>query len=138
MQGGERTTEEMCTQTFIYYPRIVDVIACVSSNQMSAWETLITSHSFDSSRLTNNELKDWLLNLQWTPELVKRWQKFYDDAPRLISIFGMDRVEQETFDRLPIFNELISDQCSRANHFSIVFTPTVLLVINKLRHFLID
>jgi hypothetical protein len=129
----------MCTQTFIYYPRIVDVIACVSSNQMSAWRTLIANNAFDSSRLTNNELKDWMLNLQWTPDLAKRWQQFYDNASRLVQIIGMDRFEQESFVRLPTFNDLIVDQCNRAaTRASIVFSPIVLLAMNKLRHLLIE
>jgi hypothetical protein len=128
----------MCTQTFIYYPRILDVIACISSNQMSAWQTLMSNQSSSRESLTDNELKKWLLNLHWTPDLAKRWQQFYDDAPRLIHIAGMDRVEQETLMRLPTFDDVIPDQCNRANHFSLFFSPIVLLAFNKLPVFLAE
>ncbi|CAF2441731.1 unnamed protein product [Rotaria sp. Silwood2] len=112
-EGGQKTTDEMCLQTFTYYPRMNDLFICVSSLSAAAWLTVA-----NSSSLTNVEVfKQWLHSIQWTPEVVAKWQQFHKNSSRLVRIIGGSVFETESLDTVPIYQDLITmTSCNTANH----------------------
>ncbi|CAF4167741.1 unnamed protein product, partial [Rotaria sp. Silwood2] len=111
--GGQKTTDEMCLQTFTYYPRMNDLFIGVSSLSAAAWLTVA-----NSSSLTNVEVfKQWLHSIQWTPEVVAKWQQFHKNSSRLVRIIGGSVFETESLDTVPIYQDLITmTSCNTANH----------------------
>ncbi|CAF2851452.1 unnamed protein product [Rotaria sp. Silwood2] len=66
-----------------------------------------------SSKFDYQEIKQWLLDLKWTPELAVQWQKFYDDAPRL-SVFARNgQFEDELLDQPPKYEDFKPAECSK-------------------------
>ncbi|CAF1034776.1 unnamed protein product [Rotaria sordida] len=111
--GGQKTIDEMCLQTFAYYPRMNDLFVCVSSLSPTAWLTMT-----NSSSLANIEtFKQWLNSIQWTPEVVAKWQQFYKNSSRLVRIIGGQTFETISLDILPTYQDLITTtSCNTANH----------------------
>ncbi|CAF4212369.1 unnamed protein product, partial [Adineta steineri] len=85
--GGESTKDEMCLHMFTYYPRMNDFYSCMNANSEKAWKQ--------------------------TPESVRKWQEFYDNAPRL-PIGGRARnYTLEELPRLPEYIDLKPSECKK-------------------------
>ena len=82
----------MCLHMFSYYPRMNDMYMCGSINDPSAWAKKMNVSTYVSDYINysfvcfflyffrlpdNNTVKQWLLDLKWTPELAVQWQEFY-------------------------------------------------------------
>jgi hypothetical protein len=65
------------------------------------------------SSLNWEKLREWLLKINWTSESKAEWQKFYDDAARLVIYGGGDNVTFEHIPELPIYQDLKSPECKR-------------------------
>ncbi|CAF5050635.1 unnamed protein product, partial [Rotaria magnacalcarata] len=83
--GGQRTTDEMCSQIFTYYPRVKDLYGCFSMNHPDAWQAIRNRVSND---FNNTEILDWIKNIEWTPTVAAQWQEFYNDASRMVTYSG--------------------------------------------------
>lgn len=102
-QGGQKTTDEMCLQTFAYYPRLNDLFVCVSSLTVQSWLTQTNITSFNS-----------LNEISWTPESIDQWQQFFLNSSRTVTMIGGNRFIQETIDPLHIEDDLIpSGSCEK-------------------------
>jgi hypothetical protein len=58
-------------------------------------------------------LKQWLLNITWTPELATEWQEFYNNASRAIDFGRSGHLEQEFFPTLPKYKDLQPLECEK-------------------------
>ncbi len=61
----------------------------------------------------NKALKQWLLNIEWTPELAAKWQEFYDNAARVVYFGSAGHFEEEFFATLPKYEDLKSLECKK-------------------------
>jgi hypothetical protein len=61
----------------------------------------------------NKSLKQWLLNIEWTPELAAKWQEFYDNAARVVYFGSAGHFEEEFFATLPKYEDLKSLECKK-------------------------
>ncbi|CAF3565153.1 unnamed protein product [Rotaria socialis] len=106
--GGERTKDEMCSHIFTYYPRINDLSECFTSNHPDAWQAV-------SNRVSTNfnytELIDWIKNIEWTPALAIRWQKFYNNASRVVTYNAGNNTKSEALGVLPKYKDLPIKSC---------------------------
>ncbi|CAF3332219.1 unnamed protein product [Rotaria socialis] len=106
--GGERTKDEMCSHIFTYYPRINDLSECFTSNHPDAWQAV-------SNRVSTNfnytELIDWIKTIEWTPALAIRWQKFYNNASRVVTYNAGNNTKSEALGVLPKYKDLPMKSC---------------------------
>jgi hypothetical protein len=58
-------------------------------------------------------LKQWLLNITWTPELATEWQEFYNNASRAIDFGRSGHLEHEFFPTLPKYKDLQPLECEK-------------------------
>ncbi|CAF1379082.1 unnamed protein product, partial [Adineta ricciae] len=78
--GGERTSEEMCLHFFTYYPRLDEDLS--SCYRINSYEAILRKINY-SLPFNYTQIKQWLLDIEWTPESSKEWQTFIDTVPRL-------------------------------------------------------
>ncbi|CAF4012623.1 unnamed protein product [Adineta steineri] len=107
--GGQRTTDEMCSHTFSYYPAVDGLSACMIAIDEKEWQTFMSA----PSPIDNMQLQQWLLNFTWTPESVARLQEFYNKANRY-TLF--DRQGQFEFNTLPAnlnYKDLQVEPCNK-------------------------
>ncbi|CAF1097122.1 unnamed protein product [Adineta steineri] len=93
--GGERTKDEMCLHMFTYYPRMNHFYSYINANSEKAWKQVMNATDPLEDYMKFQQL---LRDLKWTPESVRKWQEFYDNAPRLL-IGG--RAGSYTLEELP-------------------------------------
>jgi hypothetical protein len=60
-------------------------------------------------------LTQWLLGLEWTPELAVQWQKFYNDAAHGTYYGGAGQFYYQSLYPLPTYTDLKSDTCSKSD-----------------------
>ncbi|CAF3460707.1 unnamed protein product [Rotaria socialis] len=108
--GGPRTRDEMCLHIFTYYPRMNDLYSCWTMNDMASWQRLMNSSSPITDRMV---LKQWLLNITWTPDLATEWQEFYNSASRDAFFGRSGNLEQEFFSILPKYKDLQPFECEK-------------------------
>jgi hypothetical protein len=58
-------------------------------------------------------LKQWLLNITWTPDLATKWQEFYNNASRAIYFGRSGHLEQEFLSTLPKYKDLEPPECEK-------------------------
>jgi hypothetical protein len=56
-----------------------------------------------------------LLELKWTPESVKGWQEFYNNASRLVFFGKAGNFSYEVLPTLPKFRDLKPPPCKKGN-----------------------
>ncbi|CAF2078555.1 unnamed protein product [Rotaria magnacalcarata] len=108
--GGEKTKDEMCMHVFMYYPRMSNLYICSTINSDEAWKNLMNSSelSFNSGALIK-----WLTELEWTPDLVDQWQKFYNDAQRVVVSGSTSNITAMGLTKLPEYEDLKPTECKR-------------------------
>lgn len=58
-------------------------------------------------------LQEWLRQRQWTPEAIKDWQTFYDNASRLL-VYGFGETFSTQFlPHLPEYQDLNPPSCKK-------------------------
>ncbi len=77
---------------------------------------------------TYNALKQWLLNLTWTPELAVQWQEFYNTASRVLSYGRSGQFQTEILQTLPTYKDLQPDICPKSNGYQQTFSVFLLFV----------
>jgi hypothetical protein len=65
------------------------------------------------SSLNWEKLREWLLEINWTSESKAEWQKFYDDAARLVISGSGDNTTFEIIPGLPKYEDLKPPECKR-------------------------
>ncbi|CAF1240142.1 unnamed protein product, partial [Didymodactylos carnosus] len=108
-RGGPRTTDEMCSHTFSYYPFVDSLSACMTSIDETAWRTIMNT----SSPIDNVNIEQWLRNLTWTPESVSQWQEFYNKAARLIVYDRGNYMDSEVLPAIPKYEDLKVEPCNK-------------------------
>ena len=120
----------MCLHMFMYYPRMSNFYMCSTIIPPAAWTSVVNSsvlvlalryecshhNLYLSCRNTSDymALQNWLLQLQWTPELVADWQRFYDTAPRLVGSGRSGDHSLEMLSSLPNYEDVRTIPCRRA------------------------
>ncbi|CAF1097141.1 unnamed protein product [Adineta steineri] len=108
--GGERAKDEMCLHMFTYYPRMNDFYSCINANSEKAWKQVMNA---------TDPLEDYMKfqqlfrDLKWTPESVRKWQEFYDNASRLLFGGRAGNYTLEELPRLPEYIDLKPSQCKK-------------------------
>ncbi|CAF3637859.1 unnamed protein product [Rotaria sp. Silwood1] len=108
--GGERTKDEMCMHTFMYYPRINNLFLCRTENDLSSWRNFLNNSSEIDDLL---KFKYLLTNIKWTPDLAKQWQQFYNNASRRLTLGGGKMFEQRSMGIMPSYEDLATEHCRR-------------------------
>ncbi|CAF2973272.1 unnamed protein product [Rotaria socialis] len=106
--GGQRTTDEMCSQIFTYYPRVKDLYGCFSMNHPDAWQAI---RNRVSNNFNNTEMLDWIKNIEWTPTVAAQWQEFYNDASRMVIYSAVNNTKSEILAALPKYKDLPIKSC---------------------------
>ncbi|CAF2114363.1 unnamed protein product, partial [Rotaria magnacalcarata] len=109
IKGGQRTKDEMCFQTFSYYPLVDSLFACATTIDMTVWETLMNT----TSPIDYMKLEQWLRNLTWTPESIAQWQEFYNKAARLAIYDRGSHVDTEFISTIPKYEDLKLEPCTK-------------------------
>ena len=73
--------------------------------------TKLSICSINRSKFDFEHAKQWLLDLQWTPELATRWQEYYNNAPRLSLFVRGGHFESEPLGLLPKYRDLEPALC---------------------------
>ncbi|CAF1205461.1 unnamed protein product [Rotaria magnacalcarata] len=107
--GGQRTKDEMCFQTFSYYPLVDSLFACATTIDMTVWETLMNT----TSPIDYMKLEQWLRNLTWTPESIAQWQDLYNKAARLAIYDRGSHVDTEFISTIPKYEDLKLEPCTK-------------------------
>ncbi len=121
--GGEPTTDEMCSHSFTYYPRII----CVSTQSYSAWETILDNSSYTyspqffkqiffdifRSNYIQEEFVHWLRSIKWTPELKIKWQQFYNKGSPRIILGGANHLETDSEYIIPKYEDFKVEECNK-------------------------
>ncbi|CAF4186234.1 unnamed protein product, partial [Adineta steineri] len=108
--GGESTKDEMCLHMFIYYPRMNDFYSCMNANSEKAWKQVMNATDPLEDYMKFQQL---LRDLKWTPESVRKWQEFYDNAPRLLIGGRAGSYTLEELPRLPEYIDLKPSECKK-------------------------
>ncbi len=66
-------------------------------------------------------LTQWLLGLEWTPELAVQWQKFYNDTAHGTYYGGAGQLYYQPLYPLPTYTDLKSDTCSKSSGYQQTF-----------------
>jgi hypothetical protein len=69
----------------------------------------------------DGNLAQWLLGLEWTPELAVQWQKFYNDAAHGTYYGGAGQFHYQSLYPLPTYTDLKSDTCSKSAGYQQTF-----------------
>jgi hypothetical protein len=95
----------------MYYPRVPDLIACVTTIPLSSWTTLLEASQY---RTTSNrhDFERWLSNVQWTSTLKIRWQEFFNQAARQVYVVGDFDKFQYSLERIPNYEDLKQVVCN--------------------------
>ncbi|CAF4783786.1 unnamed protein product [Rotaria socialis] len=109
--GGEKTKNEMCMHMFMYYPRMKNFYGCSTINSLESWSKLMNS---SASSFDFEVFQKWLMDLKWTPELAEQWQKFYNDAPRVVISGPTGNFTITNLTRLPDYEDLKPAECKRS------------------------
>ena len=56
--------------------------------------------------LNYTTLRDKLLELKWTPDSIREWQEFYNNASRVLYFGGSGNFTGEYLPRLPQYKDL--------------------------------
>lgn len=59
-----------------------------------------------------SQLKNWLLDIKWTPKLAVEWQQFYNDASRIVAL-STETQTYEILPKIPEYEDLKQEQCIR-------------------------
>jgi hypothetical protein len=83
------------------------------------------------------KLREWLLEINWTSELKAKWQKFYDDAARLVIYGGGGNFSLENIPGLPEYEDLKPPECKRgisssATRQSSIVILTIVSLVTKI------
>ena len=62
--------------------------------------------------ISNEQLKQWLLNRTWTSESANEWQKFYDRAARLAFYGKSGDFKSKILHSLPTYKDLKTETCN--------------------------
>jgi len=73
-------------------------------------------------------LKQWLLDLKWTPELAARWQEFYNSASRLVIYGRSGQMQSQILETLPTYKDLQPDECPKSTGYRQTFSIFFLIV----------
>jgi hypothetical protein len=66
-------------------------------------------------RLPNvNTVREWLLDLKWTPELAVQWQEFYNNAARTLRAGRAGQLHTQLLPALPRYQDLPSEKCQKS------------------------
>lgn len=55
----------------------------------------------------------WSLEQKWTPDSASRWQKFFDDVPRMAFAGRANEFEIELLPEFPVYNDLKAEECQK-------------------------
>ncbi|CAF1153779.1 unnamed protein product, partial [Rotaria sordida] len=83
--GGEPSTSEMCTQIFMYYPRMNNIYSCLSAISNKSWSLMYNGSMNGTETYGSDDHKNfvqWLLNLEWSPSFIEKWREFFSTAER--------------------------------------------------------
>ncbi|CAF3433696.1 unnamed protein product, partial [Rotaria socialis] len=114
--GGESVHNEMCLNMFAYYPRMENFSVCLNSILTSSWSTLMQNNA--SSTFDYGQFMQWLMNIQWTPQITTQWQAFYKNASRLIIYGRAENLRYNTLYPLLQYKDLEQKQCNQTSTFN--------------------
>lgn len=77
-----------------------------------------------------DEFKNWLIDLKWTPELAFQWQKFYDNASRWLIYGEAAHLQFEDFDGLPKYENFQPEECTKS--LAIREHPSILVTLMQI------
>lgn len=115
----------MCLHMFTYYPRMNDFYLCGTMNHPLSWQKIMKTSTYIFYFIeylsfiyflripTFDQVKQWLLNLTWTPQLATQWQEFYNTASRLLLYGSAGQMENEMIPTLPTYKDLQPDICPK-------------------------
>jgi len=69
------------------------------------------------------------LELKWTPESIRKWQEFYNNASRVIFSGASSNFSMETLPRLPKYEDLKPPNCKRGIPNSAIRQNSFVLLI---------
>lgn len=137
--GGERTRDEMCLHMFVYYPRMKNFYGCMNSNSEDAWRQKMNS---STSTFSYSALRKWLRSLNWTSDSADQWQKFYQDASRIVISSHGGNYSFDYLPKLPEYEDLKAPECKRSalnssvrQNSCIIFTFISFFVTMQLNYF---
>ena len=60
---------------------------------------------------TDNDVRQWALDVTWTSELANQLQDFFYTAPRLLFYGASGLIKQQLLESLPTYKDLKPDVC---------------------------
>ena len=61
------------------------------------------------STFDNEQLREWLKRLKWTPELVVEWQRFFNEASRTVQAGDFELINRT---KIPKYEDLQPSTCN--------------------------
>lgn len=55
-----------------------------------------------------DEFKQWLFNIQWTPDMIAKWQELHTKGSRLVRIVGGQNLVTQSLEILPTYKDMIT------------------------------
>ncbi|CAF3053826.1 unnamed protein product [Rotaria sp. Silwood2] len=111
--GGESVHDEMCLHIFTYYPRMNNTSICLNRISFSSWQMLMNKNI--SAIFSFDEFENWLMNINWTSQLVTQWQEFYNNASRLVLYGGEANLQHLMLSRLQKYEDLKQKECNKSS-----------------------
>ncbi|CAF3650969.1 unnamed protein product [Rotaria sordida] len=122
--GGERTKGEICLYMFVYYPRLRNIYGCITFNSQESWKKIMNS---SKPSLDYATLRKWLKELKWTSQSIIEWQKFYNDASRVVLTGRAGNFDFIDLPKLPEDEDLKLTECKRSISNSAIHQTTFIL-----------
>jgi hypothetical protein len=82
-----------------------------------------------------NTVKQWLLDLKWTPELAVQWQEFYNNASRMLFYGTSGQIYNQILPALPRYQDLPAEVCQRSAGHQRVFSTLLIFISFLIRIF---